>query len=78
MSLEFCSWHHNINTTAATFSINHSCMKEIEAFYSQRKGAKVIRVQDLDEFHLVDDGDDDDDVAVGVVLAIPAPGDVPI
>lgn len=49
-------------------------MREIEAFYSQRKGAKVVQVLGMDEFLSVDNDDD----IVGVVPAVPAPGDVPI
>lgn len=46
--LEFCSSYHSVNTIA-----------EIQVFYSQRKGTKVICMRDMDEFLSIEDNDDD-------------------
>lgn len=50
-------------------------MKENEAFYSQRKGARIVRIRGIDKFLSIDNDDDDD--VIKVVLAAPIQEDVP-
>lgn len=70
MSLRFCFWYHSANTIVTFVLINRSYMKEIEAFYSQGKGA-IVHVQDMDEFHSIDDDD-----VTRAAPAAPVQGDV--
>lgn len=56
------------------FSLNHVCLNEIEAFYSQRKGAKIVRVRGMDEFLTIDD---DDVVWTGPADPVPVQAKVP-
>lgn len=52
-------------------------MTEIEAYYYEKKGAKIVRVQGMDEFLSIDDDDDNDDVIIGTAPIVSAPGDMP-
>lgn len=68
------------NSKVPNFSINHSYCKEIETFYSQRKGAKRVRVKGMDEYFDVEakssdvgDGSNDNDASDDVARA----GDIP-
>lgn len=49
-------------------------MRKIEAFYSWRKGAKIVRVVGMDEFLSIS-GDDDDEV-IGATATVSAQGNV--
>lgn len=48
--LSFCMWYNMANTEVSNFSINHSCCKKIETFYSRQKEAKRVRVKGMDEY----------------------------
>lgn len=43
----------------------------------KKKGAKIVRVQGMDEFLSIDDDDDNDDVIIGTAPIVSAPGDMP-
>lgn len=62
MILSFSTWYSISSTAVFNFLINHSNCKEIEVFYSWRKGAKRVRVKGMDKFLEVQaepsDGDD--------------------
>lgn len=49
LSFGFCIRYHAANVITG-FRINHDCLKEIEAFYSQKKRAKRTHVKGMDEF----------------------------
>lgn len=49
-------------------------MRKIEAFYSRRKDAKIVRVVDMDEFLSIS-GDHDDEV-IGATATVSAQGNV--
>lgn len=49
LSQGFYTWYHATNVII-DFRINHDCLKEIESFYSKKRGAKRTRVKGIDEF----------------------------
>lgn len=60
LSLCFCTWYHAANVITS-FCMNHDYIREIEAYYLQKKSEKQIHLKGMGEFLNLKNDDDAED-----------------